>query len=264
MAAEYLESPLLRAAGFRHAFFTRRGGVSQAPYESLNFSVSVGDTPERVDQNLALAAAALGVAPDTIFFLSQVHGSGVEEVTDALVREPNARVRFMNHEADAVLCSVPGVAAAVRTADCVPILVGDLGSGAVLAIHAGWRGVVRGVIEAALERLRPRATAARALLAAIGPHIGAGGSGAFEVGSDVAAELEAVSPDARVVDWTGAKPRVLLGKIVRAKLIALGIGDGQIDDVAGCTFSEPERFFSFRREGRVSGRHLSAIVPRGR
>ncbi len=249
---------MLRAAGFRHAFFTRVGGVSRGPYESLNFSVSVGDEPERVRDNLALAAAALGVETDAMFFLSQVHGTAVEEVTGALSREPGARDRFMQREADAVLSAVPGVAVAVRTADCVPILVGDRASGAAVAIHAGWRGVVRGVIEAALARLGASPATARELVVAIGPHIG---PSAFEVGADVAAELEAASPESGVVALAGGKPRVALGRIVRAKLRALGIPESQIDDVPGCTFSEPERFFSFRRDGRVSGRHLSAIVP---
>ena len=98
-----------------------------------------------------------------------------------------------------------------------------------------------------------------ALVAAIGPHIRVG---AFEVSEDVAAELEAASPVGGVVERGGAKPHVSLARIVTAKLRALGLDAAAIDDVGGCTVTEPDRFFSFRRNGKVGGRHLSAIVPR--
>ncbi|HEX6275294.1 MAG TPA: peptidoglycan editing factor PgeF [Polyangiaceae bacterium] len=240
-------------AGFRHAFFCRRGGASAGPYESLNFSVAVGDEPERVEENLARAAGVLGVRKDRIFFLSQVHGAvartlaGDERLED---------VRTV--EGDALASRAPALACSVRTADCVPILAADRRSGAVTAIHAGWRGVVRGVVEAGLLGLRELAGSDAELLVAIGPHIR---RQAFEVSEDVARELEGASPVRGVVDRRGAKPHVDLARIVRGKLAALGIPESAVDDVGGCTLSEPERFFSFRRDGKIGGRLLSAIVP---
>jgi YfiH family protein len=141
------------------------------------------------------------------------------------------------------------------------VLLADPASGAVAAVHAGWRGVVAGVVEAAVTRLAELGAKPSDVLAAIGPHISLA---AFEVSEDVAHQLEAVSPEAHVVDRTSwAKPHVDLRRIVRAKLRALGLGNERIDDVPGCTVLEPERFFSFRRDGARSGRHLSAIVAGG-
>jgi YfiH family protein len=261
MDAEHLQSPLLRAAGFRHAFFTRRGGVSEGAYASLNFSVSVGDDPERVDANFARAGKVLELPADSIAFLSQVHGSGVVSIgeADADPALGAPRARFPRREGDALLGTSPNVACGVRTADCVPILVGDRRSGAAVAIHAGWRGLVRGVIEASIAALRELAGERAELVAAIGPHIG---PAAFEVGDDVARELEHASSARGVVDRSGVKARVALEPIARRKLEEAGVRRELVDLVPGCTLSEKDRFFSFRRDGKASGRHLSVIVPR--
>lgn len=255
MAAEYLQSELLSRAGFRHAFFTRAGGVSTGPYESLSFSVAVGDSPDNVRRNLELAASVLGVTASRIYFLSQVHGAVTRAVDGTLSRES-----VLEQEGDAVLSTVTDLACGVRSADCVPVLVGDRRSGAAVAIHAGWRGVVRGAVESGVSELRRIASSEGELVAAIGPHIR---ERAFEVSPDVAAELAAASPVPAVsTPPGGGKPHVSLARIVTAKLVALGVAERDIDDVGGCTMLEPERFFSFRREGKVGGRHLSAIVPR--
>lgn len=254
MPAAFLESSLLRAAGFRHAFFSRRGGVSKGPYESLNFSITVGDDPGNVARNLELGAEALGVRSERIYFLSQVHGAVTRAISGS---EAPAELRTV--EGDAVASRAVDLACSVRTADCVPILAGDRRTGAVVAIHAGWRGVVRGVVESGLSELRALAGDGAEIVVAVGPHIR---ERAFEVSDDVALELESASPVPGVVDRSGRKPHVSLCRIVRAKLVALGVPEASIDDVGGCTHDEPERFFSFRRDGKIGGRHLSAIVPR--
>ncbi|HEX4474020.1 MAG TPA: peptidoglycan editing factor PgeF [Polyangiaceae bacterium] len=254
--AEFRTSPLLAGAGFRHAFFTRRGGVSTGPYASLNFSVKVGDSAPSVQANLERAAAALGVDASRTFFLSQVHGSEAR-----VLGEGDQRRDVLFCEADALIGVDPASAVAVRIADCIPILVGDRASGAALAIHAGWRGVVAGVIERAVERLRQLVGGPGDLVAAIGPHITLP---AFEVSDDVATTLLSCSPDPAVVDRSfGAKPHVDLGAIASAKLRQMGLSDSSVDRVPGCTVSEPAAFFSYRRDGARSGRHLAAIVPRG-
>ena len=255
MTAEFLESELLRRAGFRHAFFTRQGGVSSGPYRSLNFSSAVGDDPTNVAKNLVLAAEALGTAPERIYFLSQVHG--VEAMT---VDGSENRDEMLHRRGDAVLARAKGVTVGVRSADCVPVLVADPATGAVAAIHAGWRGTAAGVVAHAIEGLRELIGARGELLAAIGPHISAD---AFEVSDEVAAELAACCPDAGVVIRDrGPRPHVDLRRIVRSQLAELGLPDAAIDDVFGCTVGDPDRFFSYRRDGKVGGRHLSAIVAR--
>jgi YfiH family protein len=254
VSAAFLESTLLRRAGFRHAFFERRGGVSRGLYESLNFSVTVGDEAENVQRNFALAAETLGVHDHRIFFLSQVHGA----LARVLVGDETLET-VRNVEGDALSSRNPDLACSVRTADCIPLLVADRRSGAVTAIHAGWRGIVRGIVEAGIASVRELAGANAELVVAIGPHIR---EGAFEVSDDVARELEAASPVPGVVNRGAAKPHVSLVRIVRGKLGALGISADAIDDVGGCTHGDTERFFSFRRDGKRSGRLLSAVVPR--
>ncbi len=248
-------SRLLEAAGFRHAFFTRRGGASKGAYASLNFSAGVGDDPGDVEENLRRAADVLGVTPEHVLFLSQVHGAEVRRVTASDVRSALVEVR-----GDAVVGASPVVACGVRVADCAPVLVGDRGTGAVAAIHAGWRGTVAGVVASAVAELRDLIGGAGDLVAAIGPHIS---QKAFEVSDDVALQLAAASPDPHVVDRsTGPKPRVDLRRILRAQLVAVGLTPEAIDDVPGCTVLDPD-LFSYRRDGKRSGRHLAAIVPRG-
>lgn len=249
-----LESPLLGRAGFRHGFFTRNGGVSEGPYRSLSFSLAVGDEPGNVAENLRRAAGALGVPSDRIYYLSQVHGRQTQLADGG---EPPAR--FLEREGDAVIAVGGQLACAVRSADCVPILVADRSSGAVAAIHAGWRGVVANVVGAAVAALRDNTQQRGDLIAAIGPHISVH---AFEVSEEVAAELARASAATDVVHHGATRPHVDLRRIVRAQLTAAGLDSSAIDDVEGCTVSEPERFFSFRRDGARSGRHLSAIVPR--
>jgi polyphenol oxidase len=254
VAAEYLKSELLSRAGFRHAFFLRGGGVSTGPYESLNFSVAVGDSAENVRKNLARAAEVLGVSASRIYFLSQVHGTVTCSVDGTEPRE-----RVLEREGDAVLSAAGDLACGVRSADCVPVLVGDRRSGAAVAIHAGWRGVVRGAVESGVSELLRFSGFGAELVAAIGPHIR---EEAFEVSEDVASELAAASPvPAVTAPPAGGKPHVSLARIVTAKLVALGVAEADIDDVGGCTVREPDRCFSFRRDGKIGGRHLSAIVP---
>lgn len=252
-----LSSPVLARAGFRHAFFTRTGGASDGPFRSLSFSTAVGDSHLHVEENLRRAGLTLGVPPERVLYLSQVHGNQAR-----FYRSLEQRADLITLEGDALGGTEPTTAYGVRSADCVPILVADAKSGAVMAIHAGWRGLVAGVVEAGIACLRRNTTGAGTLLAAIGPHIS---KAAFEVSEDVAAQLEAISPVAGAVERgrSSAKPHVDLRFIVTGKLLALGLARDEIDQVEGCTVLEPDRYFSFRRDGKVSGRHLSAIVARG-
>ncbi len=207
-----LTSATLAKAGFQHAFPTR-------------------DTPD-ADLLDALATA-------TVIQVKQVHGARAVLAAEAA-----------GQEADALVGRAGDGAVGVRVADCVPVLVADPASGAVAAIHAGWRGVVGGVLGAGVELL-----GGRGLVAAIGPCIGAC---CFEVGRDVGQKLGFVVREA------GDKAYVDLRAAVRAQLRGLGLDDGAIDDVAGCTRHEGERFHSYRRDGANSGRMLAAIAPLGR
>jgi YfiH family protein len=249
----YSSSELLTRAGFAHAFFTRRGGVSSAAYGSLNHSLDVGDRAEDVAENRRRVARVLGVAEDAVCVPRQVHGRGVV-VLDG--QQTAAKVRTL--PADAVVSDGRGVACAVRTADCVPILLGCRETRRVAAVHAGWRGVVQNVIGATLEVFLARGSRPEHLIAAIGPHISLA---AFEVGDDVAQQLAAASRAEQVVALhEGGKPHVALAPIIVAQLAEFGVPSAQVEVLPGCTFSDRGSFFSYRRDGQKSGRQLSAIV----
>jgi polyphenol oxidase len=265
-----LRSPLLASHGFRHGFSLRAGGVSQGPFAGLNLARGVGDDARYVAENHALLARDVGYDVARLYEVSQVHGARVEEVDAAEAPE-----LFRQRKADALFCApgpaprgsansasaASGLAIGVRVADCVAILLAHAPSGAVAAVHAGWRGVVGEVVSATLSALAARVAAPPAQwIAAVFPHIGAG---AFEVGEDVAQQIAETVPEEPSVIVRGAeKPRVDLGRAVELQLRRAGLANENIERLAGCTFSEPERFFSYRRDGAASGRHLAVIVSR--
>jgi polyphenol oxidase len=243
---DLLESRALGVAGFRHAFFTR----------SMSFGPAGWDL-ESVAKSFAAAAAAIGVDPARLYVVTQVHGRKAVRIG-----ADENRDQVLEQRADAVVTSAAGVACGVRVADCVPVLVADKKSGAVAAIHSGWQGTAVDVVGAGVAALLGEAGGQPDLVAAVGPHIGVC---CFEVGEDVAERLATCSSARDVVDRTrGPRPHVDLGKIVRAQLIASGVRPDAIDDVPGCTMSEQDRFFSFRRDREKSGRMLAAIVARSR
>lgn len=258
---DVLRSPLLAALGVAHGFNLRTGGMSEGAYASLNLGRAVGDVPAHVAENHRRFAGAVGYADGALFETSQVHGAGVHVVEAGSASGAGVRdVRRI--EADALVAPPGGLGIGVRVADCAPVLLYDVRSGAVAALHAGWRGTVAGVIEAGLTALLAHSSGdASALRAAVLPHIR---RCCFEVGEDVAQTLVEASPDRRddVVDRSRSKPHVDLTAIIVQKLRARGVLEGSIDVVAGCTRCEPERFFSYRRDGKQSGRHLAAIVSR--
>jgi YfiH family protein len=242
MGEVHLGSALLREAGIRHGFSLRTGGVSEGPLRSLNLARTLGDRPDAVAENWRRFTSAVGVE-EPVGEVSQVHGARVVQLRG----DP---VAFRSTEADALFSDDRPVA--VRVADCLPLLLADPPAGRVAAVHVGWRGLVAGVVDAALDAFE----APERLLAAIGPHIR---RDAFEVGADVARQIAAVAPDRPVVEARDPRPHADLALAVTARLEARGVR--AIDDVGGCTFGEPDRFFSHRRDRGATGRHIALIAP---
>jgi len=248
--AEFLRSPRLEAAGFRHGFSTRRGGASGGAFASLNLGRSVGDEAAHVDENHRRLADAVGYAPERLFVVSQVHGNAVVSVRgDDRPEEVRAR------SADALVAGEAGSAVGVRTADCVPVLLANPRAGTVAAVHAGWRGVVAGVVREAIAAMGE--ADGSELLAAVGPSIG---PCCFEVGDEVAAALGQAAGDGIVLRRGNEKPHVDLWRAVEHQLRAAGVA--AVDMLGACTLCDPGRFFSYRRDGKASGRMLSVIVAR--
>lgn len=252
--AECIRSPLLTRLGFRHGFSLRGGGVSREPFASLNLGRGIGDVAEAVAENHARLAREVGYAPQELYEVSQVHGAEVLSADGSLQPAP-----FRAQQADALIATRPGIAVGVRTADCAAVLLAHPASGAVAAVHSGWRGTVLDVVGRAVARLCEQAQArAGELAAAIFPHIG---PAAFEVGSEVADQIAQAVPDgAAVVQRHGTRLCVALGAAVQQQLRRAGLEQAALEEVSGCTFSDPVRFFSYRRDGAASGRHLAVIV----
>ncbi len=221
---------------------TRVGGVSTGTYFSLNLAEHVGDDPDSVGRNRALLRERLGL-PAEPHWLQQVHGCAVVQTDEAR----------RGCEADASVSFHPGEVCAVMTADCLPLLLCDRAGTRVAAVHAGWRGLAGGVIEAAVEKIGARPND---LLCWLGPAIG---PDAFEVGPEVRArflELGGVDTKAAFRPSPGGKWLADLYALATERLNALGA-----DQVWGgglCTYSDPNRFFSYRRDG-TTGRMASLI-----
>lgn len=246
-----IQSQLL-AAGFRHGFTTRRGGVSAAPFDSLNLGGRWGDVPAHVAENRRRLALAAG---GSIFFATQVHGAASAVVDPGAAPEEVARL-----EADAVIARTPGTAVGVYVADCVPVLIADVRTGACAAVHAGWRGTVAGVVAATLERMLAGGGHAHDLRVAIGPSIG---PCCFEVGPEVVAAVEAAFPGARsagAIVERSPRPHVDLWRLARLAAEGAGVAPDAVDVAEACTSCQRDRFFSYRRDHGQTGQLAAFIV----
>jgi YfiH family protein len=246
-----LQSSLLARHGFRHGFATREGGVSAPPFDTLNLGFHLGDDDGAVGENRARFAKSLDLSIDRLFEQRQVHGNQAREI--ALSDRPQ---KIASLEGDALIAREEGLAVAARTADCVPLLLAHPRSGDVAAVHAGWRGVLAGVAASAVRGL---GHAPAEMIAAIGPHIRVG---AFEIGEEVASQMERAARGRPVVKRSGRKPHGDLAAMIRVQLWDCGIPLAAIDDVGGCTHDDARSFFSHRRDGGKTGRHLSVVVAR--
>lgn len=227
---------------------TRRGGHSRAPYASWNLGHHVGDQTDAVAANRQLLQQRLP-AGTAIQWLNQVHGTEVAVATGECCPD-----------ADASVATGPGVAAAVLTADCLPILFCDRAGTCVAAAHAGWRGLQAGVLEATVAALP---AAPEDLLAWMGPAIG---PSAFEVGPEVREAFLTVLADRSPSDTLAAcfRPSRQAGHYLAdlyalARLHLKSVGVGAIYGGGRCTFTEVEDFFSYRRDGET-GRMASVIA----
>jgi polyphenol oxidase len=228
-------------AAARWVVTDRSGGVSDGPYDSLNLGNSVGDDPAHVAANRARVAAGIGMAPADLRFMDQVHGSRVAHVgREPDGREPGGRAP----EADALVTQEPGIALAVLVADCVPVLLTS--SDAIAVVHAGRRGVVTGVVTAAVAALRQLGVAPANIAATVGPAI----CGAcYEVPAAMQDEVCERVPAARSTTRQGTRGLDLRAGVVE-QLREAAIES--IDVSPWCT-AEHHDLFSYRRDG-VTGR----------
>lgn len=201
----------------------------------------MGDATERVAQNRERLCLHLGL-PAPPCWLRQVHGRAIVAADPA----------NLGCEADGSIAEGPGSVCAVMTADCLPLLICDQGGTRVAAVHAGWRGLLQGVVDRAVAAME---TPPDCLLVWLGPAIG---PEAFEVGAEVRARFVAANADAAVGFRPSPSGRWLADLFLLARQRLAGLGVGRIYGGGECTFSQPRRFFSYRRDG-VTGRMASLI-----
>ncbi len=249
---------LATLAGIHHAFFTRAGGVSQGVYASLNGGVGSNDAPDKVAENRARMAAALGVSADRLVTPYQVHSPNVVVAEEPWTPENRPR-------ADAVVTRIPRLAIGVSTADCGPLLFADGKAGVVGAAHAGWRGTFAGVIEATISAMEQLGADRGRIIAALGPTIRQAN---YEVGPEFVERFIATdAANARFFTRSRRADHAMfdLAGYIAARIVRAGIA--QFEDLGLCTYAEPERFFSYRRttlRGEPDyGRHVNAIALTG-
>jgi YfiH family protein len=241
--------------GIRHGFFTRRGGVSRPPYDSLNCGLGSLDDPERVAANRVRAMDALGFAADALVTARQVHSAEVVIVEEPWPAEARPQV-------DALVTRTPGIVVGVLTADCAPVLLADADAGVVAAVHAGWRGAKDGVIDAAVAAMLDLGAGRCRMVAAIGPCIQ---QASYEVGPEFHAEFAAEGEDAGAFFRPSPREGRFMFDLrgyVASRLTALGLAS--VVALDRDTASDADTFFSYRRTtlngGGDYGRSLSAIA----
>jgi YfiH family protein len=246
---------LAALAGVRHAFFTRAGGVSQGIYASLNGGIGSSDDRAHVAENRARMAAALGVAPEALLSAYQIHSADVVVAKAPWTHAARPRV-------DAIVTRVPGLAISVSTADCGPVLLADAEAQVIGAAHAGWRGALAGVTDAAIAAMERLGAERSRIVAALGPMISQAN---YEVSAELVERFCAADADNARFFRPAARPGHALFDLpgyIAARLAGAGIA--RIEDLARCTYAEPALFYSFRRTTHRGepdyGRHVNAIA----
>ncbi|MCB1518792.1 MAG: peptidoglycan editing factor PgeF, partial [Hyphomicrobiaceae bacterium] len=236
-----------------HGFFGRSGGVSPAPFDSLNCSFNTKDDRSNIDANRTRIARALNFAPEKLITLRQVHSARALIVDDN--HDPQSRP-----EADGLATRTPGLLLGILTADCTPILFADENAGVIGACHAGWKGAVDDIAEATIDAMVQLGASTNNIRAAIGPNISFSN---YEVGPDFARAVLSQNPEAapflRIPDGETREHFDLTGFLI-ARLEAAGIA--QIEDLATCTYDNIETLFSHRfatHHDIEMGRQLSVI-----
>lgn len=258
-----LEKPALEAVKPRspawgtvprvHALFTlREGGVSSGPFGGpdgfcgLNVGLYCGDAKSCVRMNRRILADLAGSTPK---WLHQVHGTEIVHGDEAAPET----------EADGAWTATPGVVLAVQTADCLPVLLADSQGRAVMALHAGWRGLAGGILQKGVDKLRSELPDGARILAWLAPRIG---PEAFEVGEEVLEAMKALLPDAQSAFTAGQAPgkwMADLAALARQALEGAGLKPKDIEDCGLSTAADAGRFFSYRRDAGETGRHAALI-----
>lgn len=257
-------SELSRAGSLSYFITTRHGGISAGPYASMNLGLHSGDEPGQVLQNRRILAGHLGVSTDRLFTPRQIHGDGIAQIDEAYFSlTDEAQVERLS-EADVLLTNCREVYVAVSTADCVPVLLYAPDRLVVGAVHAGWRGTVKGIVGKAVRCMAEwYGCDPLYIRAGIGPSIG---PDAFEVGEEVVEAFRRSGADLSRIAFRHPqtqKAHINLWEANRLQLLGAGLSPDHIEVAGICTFTHSDHFFSARRLGVQCGRMWSGICLHG-
>lgn len=251
-----LRSPLLddaAAQGIRHGFFTRAGGVSEGVYAGLNIGVGSQDDPARVAENRRRVAVWMGVGPESLLSVYQIHSPDVIVAT-----KPFGMPR---PQADAIVTDRPGLALGASAADCGPVLFADSEARVIGAAHAGWKGALTGVLENTITAMEGLGAKRGTIVAVLGPSISAAN---YEVGPEFIERFTASNAGNSVYFAPSGKPGHALFDLNRYTVDRLAKAGVQASMLGRCTYAEEELFYSYRRTTHRKepdyGRQISAIV----
>jgi polyphenol oxidase len=253
---QYLESEeFFKYPSILHGFCTRIGGVSGGPFATLNVSPREGDPPEHVRENWQRLASALEIPCEQFFVVNQVHGEQFLIIEDAVSCHS-----IESRQCDAIVTDQPGVAIGIKTADCAPVLLFDRQRQVIAAVHAGWRGTALGIAGKAVRVMAERfRTRPEDLSAVIGPCIG---PCCYEVDRPVRDALSERGDADRVLRPGGREGRWMLDLPLanRLQLEEEGVAPEMVSAAGICTCCRQDLFFSHRRDGAKTGRHLNFIL----
>ncbi|MEP3847314.1 MAG: peptidoglycan editing factor PgeF [Paracoccaceae bacterium] len=233
MSLEILTSDALSA--HPHGFFTRKGGASSGVFSGLNCGLGSSDQTEIVQINRARAAQALDLEPDKLQSVHQVHSADVVTLTSVTADVPKA---------DALVTATPGAGLAILTADCQPVLFADTQAGVIGAAHAGWRGARDGILHATVKAMENLGAKAGNIQAVIGPSIS---QKAYEVGPEFFEEFLDEDPENARYFAGGSGDRLHFDLPAYGLARLRDAGVGRAEWTRHCTYSDPDRFFSYRR-----------------
>lgn len=243
--------------GLIHFSTKRTGGCSTDNYASLNLGFNSGDLPERVTANRLRLCDALDINPTRLVFPKQTHSSTVRTIAEGFFASGVEERKHFLIETDAVITNLKGVCLAVKTADCVPVLVYDSKQKVVAAIHAGWRGTEQNIVLKTINLMTEEfGSKPSDLFAGIGPSIS---PEVYEVGEEVWRQF---APEFyRMADPANTHKRLLdIRNANYHQLISSGVPPVHVEVAKNCTFSDPGRFFSARRDGQQTGRMATGIM----
>ncbi|WP_305987318.1 peptidoglycan editing factor PgeF [Roseibium sp. MMSF_3544] len=249
-----IEADALKLSGIRHGFFTRQGGVSGGLYESLNIGLGSDDDRDSVLENRNRVAGELGVTAERLMSPYQIHSPDV-----IVIDEPWAD--DADRKADALVTGTPGLAIGVSTADCGPVLFADPDAGVIGAAHSGWKGAISGVLENTVMAMETLGANRQSMIAVLGPTIS---QASYEVGPEFQIRFVEEGPENRAYFAPSHRqdhfmfnlPAYITGRLS-------GIGLGHVVDMSLCTYTDEDRFYSYRRTTHRKepdyGRQISAI-----